>query len=105
MRLAASRSSWLRASVPLLGLAVSAITLLMFPLPATAAHRPVVTTPPGSIAGTVRSNGSPVPNATVNVWRDGKQVASVAVTGERFTFSGPEGTYETQASAPNYRPE
>ena len=105
MRLAANRSSLRRASVLLLGLTVSAITILMFPLPAAAAHRPVVTAPPGSIAGTVKSNGSPVANATVNVWRDGKQVASVAVTGDHFTFSGSEGTYEVQASAPNYRPE
>lgn len=51
------------------------------------------------------SNGAQVANATVTVWRDGKQVGSVAVTGDRFTFSGPEGTYEVQASAPHYRPE
>jgi hypothetical protein len=104
MWLAANCASSLRASVLRFGLTVSATAILLFPLSAGAAHRPAVTTPPGSIAGTVSSSGSPVANATVNVWRDGKQVSSVAVTGDRFTFSGPEGTYEVQASAPGYKP-
>jgi Carboxypeptidase regulatory-like domain len=84
--------------------ALSAITMLMLPLLAAAAHRPAAPVATGSIAGSVRANGAPVANATVNVWRDGKQVSSVAVTGDHFTFSGPEATYEVQASAPNYRP-
>ena len=85
--------------------AVSAIAILILPLFAAAAHRPVVQAAVGTIAGSVRSSGSSVANATVNVWRDGKPVASVAVTADRFSFSGPEGTYEVQASAPHYRPE
>lgn len=85
--------------------AVSAITILILPMLAVAAsrtHEPA--TPPGSIAGTVRSSNSAVADATVTIWRDGKQVAAVPVTGDSFTFSGPEGTYEVQASAPHYKP-
>jgi hypothetical protein len=91
--------------------AACAMTMLMLPLFAAAAHRtpvaakhPAVVVANGSIAGTVTANFAPVANATVNIWRDGKQVASVQVTVDHFTFTGPEGTYEVQASAPNYRP-
>src|SRR5260221_8041950 len=83
--------------------AVSAIAILILPLLAAAAHRPAVQVAAGSIAGSVRSNGSSVANATVNVWRDGKQIASVAVTADRFGFFRPERTYQVQASSPPYR--
>jgi hypothetical protein len=75
------------------------------PVVACAANRSTSTAALGSIAGTVRSNGSPVANATVLVWRDGKQVAEVNVTPDGFRFSAPAGTYEVQASAPHFRPE
>jgi hypothetical protein len=86
--------------------AACAMTMLMLPLFVAAAHRPTVTVvvANGSIAGTVTANFAPVANATVNIWRDGKQVTSVPVTVDHFTFTCPEGTYEVQASAPNHRP-
>jgi hypothetical protein len=86
-------------------IALIAMTILILPLLAAAARKPAApAAPAGSIGGTVLANGAQVAGATVTVWRDGKQVGSVAVTGDRFTFSGPEGTYEVQASAPNHRP-
>jgi hypothetical protein len=62
-------------------------------------------TPLGSIAGTVKSGDSPVRDATVTIWRDGKRLGAVNVSADgEFMYPTPEGTYEVQASAPQYRP-
>jgi hypothetical protein len=59
----------------------------------------------GSIAGRVISGGSAIPEATVHVWRDGKQAATLQVDQKgEFHYPTPEGTYEVQASAPHFQP-
>ena len=59
----------------------------------------------GSIAGRVVSAQSPVPQATVRVWLNGKEAATLHVDEKgEFRFPTPEGTYEVQASAPHFQP-
>lgn len=59
----------------------------------------------GSITGSVKSGGSPVLDATVHVWKDGKEVGAPHVDPKgEFQFPTPEGTYEVQAAAPHFQP-
>jgi hypothetical protein len=64
-------------------------------------------TPPplGTLAGTVKSNNTPVRDATVQVWQ-GKKAVGTARVDEKGDFRLPlaDGTYEVQAGAPQFRP-
>lgn len=63
--------------------------------------------PPGTLGGRVIApGGAPVPQAVVHVWNEKHKDAGTIqpdAKGE-FHFPLPDGTYEVQAAAPQFRP-
>jgi hypothetical protein len=62
--------------------------------------------PPGTLAGRVAAGGAPVPQAVVHVWNEKKKDAGTIHPDDKgeFHFPLPDGTYEVQASAPQFHP-
>jgi len=62
--------------------------------------------PPGTLAGRVSASGAPVPQAVVHVWNEAHKDAGAIHPDDKgeFHFPLPDGTYEVQASAPQFRP-
>ena len=60
--------------------------------------------PPGTLAGSVRSGSAVVLDATVHVWQGKKEVTVHVDAKGEFHLPLADGTYETQASAPQFRP-
>jgi hypothetical protein len=62
--------------------------------------------PPGTLGGRVWANGAPVPQAVVHVWNDKKKDAGTIHPDDKgeFRFPLPDGTYEVQATAPQFHP-
>jgi hypothetical protein len=60
--------------------------------------------PPGTLAGKVAAGGAPVPQAVVHVWNEKHKDAGTIHPDEKgeFHFPLPDGTYEVQASAPQF---
>jgi len=60
--------------------------------------------PPGTLAGSVRVANTPVLDATVHVWQGKKEVTVHVDPKGEFHLSLADGTYEVQASAPQFHP-
>ena len=75
---------------------------VLFLVAAKPAKPPVL--PPGTLSGSVRTGNAPVLDATVHVWM-GKKETTVHVDPKgEFHLPLADGTYEVQASAPQFRP-
>ena len=70
-----------------------------------AAKRPAPP-PPGTLGGRVIANGAPVPQAVVHVWNEKHKDAGTIHPDDKgeFHFPLPDGTYEVQATAPQFHP-
>ena len=60
--------------------------------------------PPGTLAGSVRVANTPVTDATVHVWQGKKEVTVHVDAKGEFHLPLADGTYEVQASAPQFHP-
>jgi hypothetical protein len=90
-------------SLSRLAVLIGVVSLLSCEL--NAAKRPAPP-PPGTLGGKVVANGAPVPQAVVHVWYENHKDAATIHPDEKGEFHFPlaEGTYEVQASAPQFRP-
>ena len=62
--------------------------------------------PPGTLGGKVIANGAPIPQAVVHVWNEKHKDAGTIHPDDKgeFHFPLPDGTYEVQATAPQFHP-
>ena len=86
-----------------LAVLIGVVSLLSCEL--NAAKRPAPA-PTGTLGGKVAANGAPVAQAVVRVWNENHKDAATIHPDEKGEFHFPlaEGTYEVQATAPQFHP-